>query len=57
MNALNTLLHAYQSIAQAHPDKDAFQIVADIEDLAKRIVSAAQVVDSALVANAAAPSE
>lgn len=57
MNALNTLLHAYQSIAQAHPDKDAFQIMADVEDLAKRFASAARVVDSALAVPTVAPTE
>ncbi len=52
MNALAILQHAYASIAKAFPDKTAFQIVEDVEQIASRIAAAAQVVDSALVAKA-----
>ena len=42
MNALSILKHAYETIANSHPEKDAFAIVADIETLVQRIVGAAR---------------
>lgn len=48
MNALTILQHAYTSIAQSHPEKDAFQIIQDVEDLAKRFAAAVKTVETAL---------
>lgn len=47
MNAQSILQHAYDSIAKSHPEKDAFQILDDVESLANRMIAASKAMEEA----------
>ena len=49
MDPLAIIKHAYKTLADSHPEKDAVALVADIEALVTRMVDAAKSLEATVV--------